>query len=141
MLTVKELRGLVASLPVDKFVKQMGPFALVQRPPPAFLLSKGIKDDGSGRNSFSQAMVGLAYKVDVIEWVPYIGVRAGYYRFGDAPPLKEFPPGKAYAQGGGSIGTMLGVDYAFSRSAGIGAELDYDTLRPRGGALAASLHV
>lgn len=96
---------------------------------------------GGGRNSFSQAMVGLAYKVDVIEWVPYLGVRAGYYRFGATPPLAKFPIGKEYARQGGSLGTMLGVDYAFSRSAAIGAEVDYDTLLPRGGAFSASLHV
>lgn len=56
MLTVKELRGLVASLPADKFVKQMGPFALVQRPPPSFLAAKGIREDaGVARTAMAKA--------------------------------------------------------------------------------------
>jgi hypothetical protein len=90
--------------------------------------------------SFSQATVGVAYKLDIIEWVPYLGVRAGYYRFGTKPFEGAFAPGEAYEQSGGVIGTMLGVDYAFSRSAGIGLELDYDTLLPTGGAFGALLH-
>ncbi len=33
MLSVKDLRNLVRKLPVDKFCQQLGPFALIQRPP------------------------------------------------------------------------------------------------------------
>lgn len=84
-------------------------------------------------NSLSQLALGLAYKVDIIEWVPYLGVRAGYYRFGVAPQ-------GGYARHGGMIGAVLGMDYAFSRSAAVGAEIDYDTLLPEGGALATQLH-
>lgn len=33
MLTVQEMRSLARSLPLEKFKKQVGPFALIQRPP------------------------------------------------------------------------------------------------------------
>ena len=33
MLTVQELKSLARSLPLEKFKKQVGPFALIQRPP------------------------------------------------------------------------------------------------------------
>lgn len=88
---------------------------------------------GVGLTVLSQAAVGLAYKLDVIEWVPYFGIRAGYYQFSSQPVTP-------FAERGGMIGAFGGVDYAFSRSAGVGFELDYDTLLPDGGAFAALLH-
>src|SRR5690606_42089266 len=35
MLSIKELRQLSARLPTEAFVRQLGPFALIQRPPDA----------------------------------------------------------------------------------------------------------
>lgn len=57
MFTVKDLRKMIAQLPQDSFVKQMGPFALVQRPPASFLIKAGIKDgeDGVARTAMSKA--------------------------------------------------------------------------------------
>lgn len=76
--------------------------------------------------------LGIAYKIDIIEWVPYLGVRAGYYRFGAGPLLP-------YARDGALIGSMLGIDYAFSRHIATGLEVDFDTLLPEGGVFGAML--
>ena len=74
---------------------------------------------------FGLVTLGLAYKLDIIEWVPYVGFRAGGYYFTNAAPALE-------ARGGGALGGMAGVDYSFSRSFAIGAELSYDALLPEG---------
>ncbi len=63
---------------------------------------------------------GLAYKLDVIQWIPYIGVRAGAVGVSDAaPPFEALSP---------SVGGIAGVDYALSRSLGFGLELSFDYL-------------
>ena len=82
-------------------------------------------DELSQKTSLGLATLGLAYKLDIIEWVPYFGVRAGGYYFGEAP----FAP---YSRAGGALGGMAGIDYSFSRSFAIGAELSYDELLPEG---------
>jgi hypothetical protein len=82
-------------------------------------------DTGKPALSLSLATLGLAYKLDVIEWVPYFGVRAGGYYFSSAP----LDP---YSRLGGAIGGMAGCDYSFSRGAAIGVELSYDLLLPEG---------
>ena len=63
---------------------------------------------------------------NVIEWVPYFGVRAGGYYFGSEPRAP-------YSRRGGAIGGMAGFDYSFSRSFAVGTELSYDLLLPEGG--------
>lgn len=88
--------------------------------------SAGDETNDSSKATLSLATLGLAYKLDVIEWVPYFGVRAGGYYFG-ASPLG------VYSKGGGAIGGMAGFDYSFSRSFAVGAELSYDLLLPEGG--------
>ncbi len=51
MLSVKELRALCASLPEGTFRRQLGPFALIQRPPgegaPAVLAPTHVADPGT----------------------------------------------------------------------------------------------
>lgn len=94
---------------------------------------------GREQSSLFRGALGVAYKLDITEWVPYLGVRAGYYRFGKEPAARV-NPAESIARSGGLIGTMLGVDYALSRGAAIGVELDYDTLLPHGGTFGATLH-
>lgn len=77
--------------------------------------------------------LGLAYKLDVIEWVPYVGVRAGYFSFSRSPLAP-------YERSGGVLGAMAGVDYSFSRSFALGAEVGYDLLVPEGTLMGALLH-
>ncbi len=88
--------------------------------------------DGGGRTSLSLGTLGLAYKLDVIEWVPYFGVRAGYYEFGSA--VGE------YSKRGATLGGMCGLDYSFTRSAAIGVEVSDDFLLPHGEVFGALLH-
>lgn len=88
--------------------------------------SAGDGTNDSSKVTLSLATLGLAYKLDVIEWVPYFGVRAGGYLFGSSPL-------GVYSKGGGAIGGMAGFDYSFSRSFAVGAELSYDLLLPEGG--------
>jgi hypothetical protein len=81
----------------------------------------------------SMSTLGLAYKLDIIEWVPYIGVRAGAFGFGASPS-------QPYARFGGVLGTMAGIDYSFSRSFAVGAEFAEDLLLPAGTVLSGVLH-
>jgi hypothetical protein len=62
---------------------------------------------------------GLAYKVDVIQWIPYFAVQVGYYHLtGDVLPgnLSNNELG---------LSVDLGLDYAVSRSFGMGVQLRY----------------
>ena len=62
---------------------------------------------------------GLAYKVDVIQWIPYLGIQVGYYHLmGDVLPAKL----SNHELG---LSVDLGLDYAYSRSFGLGAQLRY----------------
>jgi hypothetical protein len=92
-----------------------------------------LSPDGDGQNSLSLGTLGLAYKLDVIEWIPYCGVRAGFYNFGTAPAGE-------YSRRGAALGGMCGIDYSFTRSAAVGVEVSDDFLLPRGEVLMAMLH-
>ncbi len=68
---------------------------------------------------FYGALVGLTYKIDIIEWVPYFGVYGGAFAFDGAvrpAPLAEREMGIAFS---------LGLDHAFSRSFAVGGQLRY----------------
>jgi hypothetical protein len=62
---------------------------------------------------------GLSYKIDVIQWIPYVGVQVGYYRLTGA-----VRPG---GLNGHEIGMSvdLGMDYAPIRSFAAGLALRY----------------
>jgi len=63
------------------------------------------------------ATAGLAYKIDVLEWVPYAGLLAGYYHYAGTPG----PNGEHGPEFGAAI--SLGVDYLVSREFAIGVDL------------------
>ena len=65
------------------------------------------------------ASAGIAYKVDVIRWIPYVGVQFGYYRLSGTDLPGELRPNEL------GMSVDLGMDYAVSRSFGIGVELRY----------------
>jgi hypothetical protein len=69
------------------------------------------------------AAAGVAYKVDVLEWIPYAGLLGGYAAFlGDSPSdLGLSAPGDQEL----TVSVVLGIDYAHSRSFGLGAQLRY----------------
>lgn len=72
------------------------------------------------------AMLGLVYKLDVLRWIPWAGVYAGYQGF-DAAPRK----GLAFKQHDAALGMGVGLDYAFSRSFGAGITLRSDSALSR----------
>jgi hypothetical protein len=60
---------------------------------------------------FYGARAGIAYKLDVIQWIPYAGVSAGGFAIAweDGTLLRP------------SVGALAGLDYAVSRHFGVGA--------------------
>jgi hypothetical protein len=79
-------------------------------------------DVGSQQNPNAlSAMVGVAYKLDVLRWVPWAGVYAGYLTFLDPPPA-----GSSFKQRDLALGLGLGLDYAFTRKFGAGVTLRFD---------------
>jgi hypothetical protein len=77
---------------------------------------------GSDQNPNAlSAMAGLTYKLDVLRWVPWAGVYAGYLGFLDEP-RKEL----AFKRHDLALGFGAGLDYAFTRKFGIGVTLRSD---------------
>jgi hypothetical protein len=67
-------------------------------------------------------MLGLCYKLDVLSWIPWAGVYAGYMGFLDAAP-ETFP----FLRHDAALGLGAGLDYAFSRKLGFGITLRADS--------------
>jgi outer membrane scaffolding protein for murein synthesis (MipA/OmpV family) len=67
------------------------------------------------------AMAGIAYKLDVLRWVPWAAVYAGYTTFLSTPR-----PELSFARRDAALGLGLGLDYAFSRSWGVGVTVRFD---------------
>jgi len=78
-------------------------------------------------NVFSGA-AGLAYKIDIIQWVPWFGVMGGYYLKGSgSDPLGDLP-GDAP-----SVGVNVGIDYTLTREIGLGLSFREDFMLVDGG--------
>jgi hypothetical protein len=78
-----------------------------------------VKNPGTcrtGTDVFS-ASAGLAYKIDVFEWIPYIALLAGYYSYSGAPGI--------HGEHGSEFGASLqgGVDYLVTRELAFGADV------------------
>ncbi len=64
------------------------------------------------------AKLALAYKIDVIQWIPYLAVSAGYLRVTErAAPFTLGQP---------TAGLLAGLDYAVTRNFGLGIAGSYD---------------
>ncbi|MBK7585670.1 MAG: outer membrane beta-barrel protein [Myxococcales bacterium] len=74
--------------------------------------------DGEVTTLYS-AGAGVVYKLDVLEWVPYVGILGGYYAFSGG----RWPSHLKQRELGVSI--PLGLDYTFSRTFGVGAQIRY----------------
>lgn len=64
------------------------------------------------------AKLAVAYKVDVIEWIPYAGPSVGF--------LGVAAPEGRYSSISPTVGAIAGMDYAFSRDIGFGLAGLYD---------------
>lgn len=85
------------------------------------LTARGYHIGSASNPSALSAMAGLAYKLDVLRWVPWAGVYAGYLVFLDDPPAAL-----AFKRQDAALGLGLGLDYAFSRNFGAGITLRFD---------------
>jgi hypothetical protein len=69
-------------------------------------------------DQFYGGKLAIAYKLDVIQWIPYFGVSAGF--------LGMVEPRAPYRSAQATIGLLGGLDYALTRSLGIGAVVSAD---------------
>ena len=77
---------------------------------------------GSEQNPHAiSAMAGVTYKLDVLRWVPWAGVYAGYLGFLE-PPRGDL----VFKQHDVALGLGLGLDYGISRSLGVGVTCRFD---------------
>jgi hypothetical protein len=93
------------------------------------LSARGYDLAKSAHPNALSAMAGVAYKLDVLRWVPWAGAYAGYLTFLDTPPV-----GSAFKAHDVALGLGVGLDYAFSRSLGAGATLRFDQALSRSSA-------
>ncbi len=77
----------------------------------------GTKDVGSSGTDVLSASAGVAYKVDVFEWIPYVAALAGYYGYAGSPG----PHGEHGSEFGASV--QLGLDYLPMRELAFGADV------------------
>ncbi|HOU90160.1 MAG TPA: outer membrane beta-barrel protein [Polyangiaceae bacterium] len=84
----------------------------------AALLGSVNRLDGEPFELYS-ATAGLAYKLDVLSWIPYAGVQVGYYRLGKGPRPGDLAPDEP------GFSLDLGLDYAVRRHLGLGLELRF----------------
>jgi hypothetical protein len=85
----------------------------------------------------------IAYKLDIIEWVPYFGVLAGYHGATKPPRAQASDEPAPFEQREVDFGSLLGVDYSLSRSLALGAQIRYHVFSSNlsgGGYTVAALH-
>ncbi len=70
---------------------------------------------------------GIAYKLDVITWIPYFGLLGGYQFALPAPAASDDP-----LRSSPLVGFFGGLDYGFSRSFGLGLSYREDLLLASG---------
>jgi hypothetical protein len=77
----------------------------------------GSRHGFSGGTDVLHASVGAIYKIDILQWIPYVGAYGGYYHWLGAPgPSSEHGP-----QPGASV--QLGIDYLLARELALGMDL------------------
>lgn len=65
------------------------------------------------RRSIYTGTLGISYKIDVIEWIPYFGAHVGWL-------YTNLPGDLDMATSGFLVGGVIGLDYAVSPSWGVG---------------------
>ena len=69
------------------------------------------------------AVAGLSYKLDILQWIPYGALLAGYQHIGGRLPL-----GDPFRRNDVLAALVLGLDYAAPRNFGLGASIRSDIL-------------
>lgn len=72
---------------------------------------------GSDGTDVLSGCLGLSYKVDVFEWIPYVTALGGYYSFSG----RRGPGGEVGGLLGGSL--QVGLDYLLMRNFAVGADI------------------
>jgi len=70
------------------------------------------------------ATAGLSYRLDIIQWIPHVGARIGYYEVGSGATTLP--------RRGATLGVLAGLDHAFSRSFAVGVSVAHDRLSTKG---------
>jgi len=69
------------------------------------------------------AIVGVSYKLDVLQWIPYGALLVGYQHIGG-----RLPVGEPFRRDDILASIVLGLDYEMTREFGLGASLRTDLL-------------
>lgn len=69
--------------------------------------------DATDRRSIYTGTLGISYKIDVIEWIPYFGAHVGWLH-------TNLPKDLGMATSGLLVGGVIGLDYSASSSWGVG---------------------
>jgi hypothetical protein len=85
------------------------------------LVARGYHVGSEQNPSALSGMLGLTYKIDVLRWVPWAGVYAGYLAFLEVPRSDL-----AFKQRDVALGIGAGLDYGVSRKLGVGFTLRFD---------------
>ena len=85
------------------------------------LTARGYQVGRAENPNALSAMVGVAYKLDVLRWVPWAGAYVGYLGFLEAPRL-DLP----FKQHDAALGLGVGLDYGLSRQLGLGVTVRLD---------------
>jgi len=85
------------------------------------LTARGYHIGAAENPNALSAMLGVAYKLDVLRWVPWAGAYVGYLGHLEAPRA-DLP----FKQHDAALGLGLGLDYGFSRQLGLGVTLRFD---------------
>ena len=81
-------------------------------------LSTSLHDRAKEVDSFYSAKGVFAYKIDVIQWIPWIGLSGGALGSGQGKwPFESVQP---------TAGAIAGLDYAWTRNFGVGLCLSTD---------------
>ncbi|HEX7670690.1 MAG TPA: outer membrane beta-barrel protein [Polyangiaceae bacterium] len=82
----------------------------------------GSRQGGASGTDVLSASAGLAYKIDVFEFIPYVSALGGYYRYSGLPGPNRGDRGDP----GASL--HVGLDYTPSRQLAFGADLGWHTM-------------
>lgn len=77
----------------------------------------------SERGASYSAVTGLSYKLDILQWIPYVAAMVGYQHI--AGPL---PVGEPFHRDDAVLAGVLGLDYAATRNFGLGLSVRGDFL-------------
>lgn len=92
-----------------------------EQPPPDPNQPPPPPPGGPSNYAFQSAVVGLAYTLDVLRWVPYGGVFVGGARVASGDSFGGALNGETYKRVALDVGAGVGLDYQLTREIAVGA--------------------